>query len=135
MSVSIGVPFPLHAGASSKAFLAFLPEAEIEAYLARGLVRLTPGTVTDPRKLRRELAEIRDRGWASSFEERQSGAASVAAPIFDHSTQPAAVVSICGPAVRFADEAQNCVALLLAATSRMSARMGSRPAAISRAGT
>ena len=41
MSVSLGVPFPLHAGASSKAFLAFLPEEQVSAYLDRGLAALT----------------------------------------------------------------------------------------------
>lgn len=126
MSVSIGVPFPLHAGASSKAFLAFLPAQEVESYLSTKLSKLTPATVTDARKLRRELAEIRARGWSKSFEERQSGAASVAAPILNHSGVPAAVVSVCGPVGRFEGEVEACVARLTAATARMSAQMGYR---------
>lgn len=130
MSVAIGVPFPLHAGASSKAFLAFLDEAEVEAYLSRGLAKVTPATVTDVRKLRKELAEIRQQGWARSFGERQSGAASVAAPIFDHTHRPVAVVSICGPAERFADEVDACTPLLVEATARISAQLGG-PAAMS----
>src|SRR5437868_9754488 len=32
MTVSLGVPYPLHAGAASKAFIAFLDQAEIDAY-------------------------------------------------------------------------------------------------------
>lgn len=124
MSVSLGVPFPLHAGGSSKAFLAFLPEEEIDAYLARPLEAVTPNTITAPRRLRRELAEIRARGFAQSFGERQLGAASVAAPIFDHRGRPAAVVSVCGPAERFAAERAACAERLLLATRRLSARMG-----------
>lgn len=126
MSVSIGVTFPLHAGASSKAFLAFLPPDEIETYLSHRLSKLTAATVTDTRKLRSELKQIRTRGWAQSFEERQSGAASVAAPVFNHAGIPAAVVSVCGPADRFAGEVDSCVKKLLAATQRMSAQMGYR---------
>jgi IclR family transcriptional regulator, acetate operon repressor len=129
MSISIGVPFPLHAGASSKAFLAFLLPDEIETYLSHKLTKLTKATVTDTRKLRSELKEIRSRGWAQSFEERQSGAASVAAPVFNHAGEPAAVVSVCGPSNRFADEVDTCVKRLLAATQRMSAQMGYRAAA------
>jgi DNA-binding IclR family transcriptional regulator len=124
MSVSVGVPFPLHAGGSSKAFLAFLPEDEIEDYLSRPLAALTPATVTDRRKLRRELAAIRRRGWAQSVAERQPGAASVAAPVLDHSGRPVAVISVCGPAERFAAEVDRCVERLLATTERLSARMG-----------
>ncbi|TDC54313.1 IclR family transcriptional regulator [Actinomadura sp. KC345] len=125
MSVSLGVPFPLHAGASSKAFLAFLPDAEIDEYLSVDhLSRVTDRTVVDPEALRRELAAIRRRGYARSFAERQSGAASVAAPVFDHHGAPAAVVSVCGPVERFRGEAEACADALLAVAERLSASMG-----------
>lgn len=125
MSVSLGVPFPLHAGASSKAFLAFLPQPDIDTYLsADHLSRLTRRTVIDPDALRAELSVIRRRGYARSFAERQSGAASVAAPVFDHQGVPVAVVSVCGPVERFRGEADSCAEALLAVTGRISALMG-----------
>ena len=124
MSVTIGLPYPLHAGGSSKAFLAFLPEEEIDDYLGRALSALTPQTIVDPKRLRGELAEIRGRGWARSFGERQPGAASVAAPVLDHADYPVAVVSVCGPAERFKAEADACVERLLAVTNDLSHRMG-----------
>ncbi|NVI92755.1 IclR family transcriptional regulator [Actinomadura sp. BRA 177] len=125
MSVSLGVPFPLHAGASSKAFLAFLPQPDIETYLsADHLSRLTDRTVIDPDALRTELSVIRSRGYARSFAERQSGAASVAAPVFDHHGVPVAVVSVCGPVERFRSEADSCAEALLTVTGRISALMG-----------
>lgn len=124
MSVRIGVPFPLHAGASSKAFLAFLPEDEIEAYLSTKLVALTPNTVTDVHALRAELADARTRGYTRSNAERQAGAASVAAPVFNHEGLPCAVISVCGPAERFAAEAERCAQALVAATGRLSKQMG-----------
>ncbi|MBB5078914.1 IclR family transcriptional regulator [Nonomuraea endophytica] len=126
MAVSLGVPYPLHAGGSSKAFLAFLPEVEIDSYLSAPLDPLTPATVTDPERLRTELALIRRRGYAMSISERQRGAASVAAPILDHHSLPAAVISVCGPAERFIGEADACAAALLEATDRLSARLGHR---------
>lgn len=125
MSVTLGRPYPLHAGGSSKAFLAFLAPDEIDAYLAQpDLAVLTPGTVTDRGRLRQELSQVRERGWAQSFAERQSGAASVAAPVFDHRGRAVGVVSVCGPVERFRDEAPSCVEPLLEVTARLSARLG-----------
>lgn len=127
MSVALGRSYPLHAGASSKAFLAFLPEEELAAYLSGVLPKLTESTVTDPGKLQRELQQIRVLGWAQSIGERQSGAASVAAPVFDHSGRPVAVMSVCGPAVRFTSEMAHCTEQLLASSGRASEQMGYRP--------
>ena len=126
MSVKIGVPYPLHAGASSKALLAFLPSDEIDRYLAEPLVKVTSDTISDRRRLRRELAQITDRGWATSVGERQVGAGSVAAPILDYRDYPIAVVSVCGPADRMREAMDAMGDRLLAATSRVSRRMGHR---------
>ncbi|MFX0593268.1 IclR family transcriptional regulator [Melissospora conviva] len=125
MEVVLGVPYPLHAGSSSKAFLAFLDEAELEDYLSHGpLERVTERTITDVAKLRREVASIRRKGYAMSLGERQPGASSLAAPVFDHDGHVVAVVSVAGPTVRFkADQPEN-VAALLEATARISEQLG-----------
>lgn len=124
MSVQIGVPYPLYAGASSKALLAFLPSEEIDLYLEEPLRKLTPATVTDRRKLRRELEQIVERGWAHSSDERQVGASSVASPILDYRDYPIAVVSVCGPSDRMNLEIDLCAEHLMAAVNRMSLKMG-----------
>ncbi|HET8977071.1 MAG TPA: IclR family transcriptional regulator [Solirubrobacteraceae bacterium] len=122
MVVPIGRLFPLHAGASSKAFLAFLPQDERERFFAehRHLPALTERTVIDERALRAELDEIRAAGFASSRGERQPGAASVAAPVFDAGGAPAAVISVCGPIDRFEARRENAVRLLLEETRLLS---------------
>ena len=126
MTVSLGVRYPLHAGSSSKAFLAFLPEDERDAYLDREpLGSLTGETMVDTYELRRELERIRTTGYATSFGERQAGAASTAAPVLDHRGQPLAVVSVCGPRERFLEEAETCSRALLETTRKLSRRMGS----------
>ena len=125
MSVQLGHPFPLHAGSSSKAFLAFLDEEERERYLTSApLERLTDATIVDATKLRAELAAIRERGYARSFGERQAGAASVAAPVRDHLGRPAATISVCGPIERFRDHTEEAAKLLLAAVSELSDQLG-----------
>jgi DNA-binding IclR family transcriptional regulator len=53
----------------------------VEQVIARGLLRLTPRTITDPDELRRDLAEVRRNGYAITREEMTLGTVSVAAPI------------------------------------------------------
>lgn len=121
MSITIGERFPLHAGSSSKTFLAFLNDEEREEYLAqRNLAALTELTPTDPDRLRAELDTIRDRGYAVSFGERQLGAGSIAAPVRDHLGAAIAVVSICGPVERFREAVDGFVDLLLSTTDELS---------------
>lgn len=129
MSVPLGQRFPLHAGSSSKALLAFLSDEEIERYLAGPLQTFTDTTVVAPELLRAELTGIRARGYATSAGERQAGAASAAAPVLDHNGRPVGSISICGPAERLASELDEAVGLLLEATHRVSARLGYRAAA------
>lgn len=127
MTVEIGRPFPLHAGSSGKAFLAFLEDEERERYLDQPeLAELTPQTVTDPEKLRMRLSEIRRNGYAVSFGERLRGAVSIAAPILDRDGHPKAVVSICGPADRMSEKLEMASGLLVKATQGLSRRLGYR---------
>jgi IclR family acetate operon transcriptional repressor len=120
MSVAIGVPLPLHRGACSKAFLAFLPAAEIDSYFERAVDKITTFTVEDVRRIRGELEVIRERGWSETEPGRKADGASIAAPVLDGSRAPAAVISICGPADRLSDTHDAALDALLAATRRVS---------------
>jgi len=125
MVVQLGRSVPLHAGASSKAFLAFLSPSELDALLKENaLTSLTAKTVTSEKTLRKELAAIHERGYAVSLGERMNGAASVAAPVLGHDGQAVAVMSVSGPIERFEGEVDDAVPLLVAATSRVSKLLG-----------
>ncbi|PVG80791.1 IclR family transcriptional regulator [Nocardioides gansuensis] len=125
MSVTMGEPYPLHAGASGRAFLAFLPEETRETYLAaRGLRALTDRTVVDVAELREVLDRVRSDGWAMSSGERKAGAASVAAPVLSHDGFPVAVVSVCGPEERFAAHVDECREELLKTVRNLSLQFG-----------
>ncbi|WP_346380939.1 IclR family transcriptional regulator [Microbacterium sp.] len=101
MSVPLGQPFPLHAGASGRSILAALPPDDLEQYLAgRSLDQLTSSTITDRQKLLKQLEEDRTRGYAVAVKERDREAFSVAAPICQGS-QVVGSIAICGPASRF----------------------------------
>lgn len=99
--VELGRPEPLYAGASGKVLLAFMDPAEVETVIRRGLRRLTPRTVTDPDRLRAELAEIRRRGYAVSAGERVDGASAVSAPVRNAQGQVVAGLTVSGPTYRF----------------------------------
>lgn len=124
MTVRTGVPYPLHAGSSSKAFLAFLPEEFIDDYLANAeLTAMTPATITDASALRRELETIAAQGFAASLGERQAGASSVAAPIFDRDG-PIAVISVCGPLERLRERIAEIAVMVMDETRQISTRLG-----------
>ena len=123
MTVTLGVPYPLHAGSSSKAFLAFLDQKEIDRYRL-SLIAVTPMTETDPARLRQQLLQIRRSGYAESVGERQAGAASVAGPILDRHDAPVAVISVCGPANRFLHTKDLAVDKLLELARSLSAQTG-----------
>jgi DNA-binding IclR family transcriptional regulator len=81
LTLPVGMPWPLHAGASNKVLLANLPAEEQAAYLQRPLARVTSRTVTDPKRVLRELARIRRQGYAISTGEMTPGVVGVAVPI------------------------------------------------------
>jgi DNA-binding IclR family transcriptional regulator len=76
----VGSRLPLHATGVGKVLLASAPEEVAEEAL-RSPTRETRHTVVEPGRLRRELTEIRRRGFARTTEEMSLGTASVAVPI------------------------------------------------------
>ncbi|GAB6063428.1 IclR family transcriptional regulator [Deferrisoma palaeochoriense] len=101
----IGSRVPAHTVALGKAILAFRPPEEQEQYLVSAkLEPRTPNTITNPSILRRELQQVRERGYAIDNEELCLGLRCVAAPVFDYSEHPAYAVSLSGPTLRMTDE-------------------------------
>lgn len=97
----LGEQIPLHLGAPGKVILAFLPDEEVEVYLAQQpLLRATTHSVTDVAQVRDALRLIRQQGFAVSHQERRLGVVSIAAPIFDSRGQPIASVNVTGPVQR-----------------------------------
>lgn len=128
MTVELGRRFPLHAGSSGKCMLAALPEPSRAAIFTEPLAALTPNTVTDPDRIRSELAEIARRGYATSGGERQADAGSVAAPVFDVSGEVIGAISVCGPRYRVTDGFVEQIApRVVEVAEGISRRMGWRP--------
>jgi len=92
-----------HARASGKLLMAFASDAVREAYLERHpLTPLTPDTIVERAALDRELAAIRERGYALDHEEYAPGLCCVAMA-FDSGYSPFAL-ALSAPRERFATE-------------------------------
>jgi IclR family transcriptional regulator, KDG regulon repressor len=91
---------PVHCTSVGKAILAFQPPAKIDAIIAGGLKRFTDSTITDGRKLKSELKQIRARGYAVDEGEHQPGIRCIGAPIHDRAGRIVAGLSVSGPARR-----------------------------------
>lgn len=97
---SVGVRLPLHVGASSKILI-----AHADLATQRSIMQSTdwPNFLNQEDYVR-QLAEVRLQGYAVSIEEREPGAAAVAAPIFDHAGELVAALSVSGPSSRFTEQ-------------------------------
>lgn len=101
VSVSwVGRRTPLHCTSNGKVILAFSSEVERERLLRSPLTKLTPRTITDVRKLRAQLEEIRVRGYAQTMEELEEGLNAVSAPVRGMNGELVAALSVSGPAFR-----------------------------------
>ena len=72
---------PLDSTSSGRVFLADMAEKELNALLEKGLTPWTPMTITDPGELRALLAQVREDGFATAFEQYKEGHNSIAVPI------------------------------------------------------
>jgi DNA-binding IclR family transcriptional regulator len=77
-----GKRIPLHATASGKAILAYMPEERVDEIVDwRGLTDRTENTIVDRESLKEELATIRDRGYAINEQENARGVRAIGVPV------------------------------------------------------
>jgi IclR family transcriptional regulator, KDG regulon repressor len=119
-----------HCTATGKVLLAHLPEAEFDALLDGWVLEArTPYTVTDHDAFRKELAEVRRRGWGENSNEVEIGVASVAAPVRDASGSVLAALSVAGPAMRLdGGSLRRFAGVVMEAAEAVSRRLGYRGA-------
>jgi IclR family acetate operon transcriptional repressor len=124
----VGMVMALHAGSAGKVFMAFDPTARAAA-VSHGLTRHTPRTIVDIDLLDQQLKEIRSAGYATSFEERDTGAASISAPVFGLPGDLVAVLGIAAPTQRLTPaQVPDLAPRVVAAAAEASRRLGFRPA-------
>lgn len=111
---AVGLSFPLHCSANGKAVLAALDDADLEKLKKRmKLTRQTTNTITSWPRLYRELARIRETGFAIDREENSVGICAVATAVRSPAGELAAI-SIPVPTQRFIAKEAELAKLLIA---------------------
>jgi len=128
MSSRVGGRSPAYCTGLGKSLLAFHPTSEIrEAYKSFPLKKYTSNTITDLDTLLKELAKIRENGYAVDVEEHEQGVACIAAPVFDH-RGIAAAISVSGPSNRVIEQIakSNLPEMVVGAAGEISSQMGGK---------
>lgn len=115
----LGVPAPLHAGATGRVILAHLDPAERTKLLSQRLQRFTERTITDRKQLERELNRCIAQGYAFSEGERLPNTSSIAAPVFGPRRRIVGTLAVGGPSERFTREKRQSIIPLLLRESRL----------------
>jgi len=101
IQLPIGTQVPFHCTASGKMYLSTLRRNTLDGFLsARGLTANTEKTITDPKAMRAEIANIAQNGYSTDDEEFMPGMAAVAVPVFDENDRLAATLSVHAPTQR-----------------------------------
>jgi DNA-binding IclR family transcriptional regulator len=96
-----GAILPAYCTGLGKALLAFAPEQDVEAWAAtQKFTAITPRTITNARRLLKDLRLVRERGYALDEEEREKGVCCIAAPVRNHTGDVVAAISVAGPTQR-----------------------------------
>ena len=106
--------------------LAGLDAADVRVRLDSVLEPFTVNTAVRIADLQRELAAVRERGWACVAEELEVGLNAVAAPVYDSNAQVMAL-SVSGPSYRlgkkqFEEAAKQTIAAADAISRRLAGR-------------
>lgn len=123
MLSQVGGQIPAYCSSLGRAILAHSSEEVVEVALAGELPARTSHTLTDPAAIRREITEIRERGYAFDHEEGNPGVSCIGAPIFGPLGEIVAALSVTGPSPMVkADRFGPAVRMAAAAASRVHLR-------------
>lgn len=112
--------------ASGKMLLAEMPSEKIEEYIsATKFVPLTEHSIVSAEELRRRLAIIHENGYSEDAEESEIGLTCYAAPIFDHTGQCIAAISVSGMTSRILAKRETLIQSTMEIAKEISVALGS----------
>ncbi len=123
IQLPVGTAVPFHCTASGKMYLSTLKSSHQDRYLASArLERRTPRTMVDPAALKREIEEIKVRGYSADDEEFMTGMTAVAVPIRDEQSRLLSTLSVHAPIQRVSlEELKSYIPLLNRAAADLAA--------------
>ena len=122
---SLGARLYAHCSALGKVLLAYSSEEDVRRIIeTAGLPGFTPNTITDEEELAQALVKIRKQGYAYDLEEILLDLCCVGAPIYNHTGQVIAAMSMSIPAYRFRRSQAEYRDAVVRAARAISARLG-----------
>lgn len=122
MSPTLGSRMPAYCVSMGRALLSGCTREELAEYLARAEIRrLTPRTITDREQLAREIAKVRERGYAWGDGEFDESIAGIAVPVRNMAGDVVAAVNISLPSGEYTEA--GAVAEFLPALQHSAARI------------
>jgi DNA-binding IclR family transcriptional regulator len=97
---AVGRRFPLHASAGGKALMVDHEAEELRGLSSERLERRTEHTITKVEDLLRELARVREQGFAVNWQEMEEDLVGIGAPVRDHRSRVVAALTISAPVWR-----------------------------------
>ena len=97
---TIGSRSPAHCVSPGLAQLAALPPERLDWVLSVPLQRYTEASLTEPAMLRKELAGVRERGYAINLGGYRPDVGGVGSAVLDAESRPVAGLSVCVPLYR-----------------------------------
>ncbi len=117
-----GTRVPAYCTANGRVLLASLPQAELDAWLAKQtLAPLTPSTITSADRLRAEISRARQQGYAAVDQEMELGLRTISVPLKSYRGDVLAAMNISVHAARVSmDQLVNdCLPALLQAQASL----------------
>ena len=120
----VGQHIPLHATSNGKVLMAWLGDDELGDLLGR-LPSYTGATITSKATLRKQMAQVREDGYAVAVDELEIGLTAIAAPVRNAHGDVVCSISVSGPSFRLGDERLlEVVPLVVDAAEELSHRLG-----------
>ena len=128
LSSFVGKRLDSHCTGLGKTLVAFLPEEELEQQIiSRGFAKHNENTLVSASAFKRELAGIREFGFALDDEEDELGLRCLGAPIFAHTGKVVAAISVAGTVSQIPDDRIGSLAKsVMQKAKEISAVLGSR---------
>ena len=121
----VGDRGPAHCISTGKAILAYADPQAFDLVTAGGLTHYTDRTHTTASSLSRELAQVREAGFAVNWGEWRAEARGISAPVLDSTLRVVAALGICGPSTRLTEEFVYAFApAVVDAAARLSVHLG-----------
>jgi IclR family transcriptional regulator, pca regulon regulatory protein len=126
----VGRRLPMYCAGAGRAYLSALPRAAAQRILRSSPLRaFTPMTLTDPKRILRQIDAARESGYAWTSQECYRGDLTIAAPVLGSGGIPVAAINISAPVSRWTlDEMRIKLSPLLMETARAaSSGINNRP--------